>query len=291
MVAAKQTRQDKDISAEPHFSTGRLATGLLAVAMAVVGLLIGFQLKGNYPFEHNFHDKIDSPVLALELSTDVHDLNEVLQTETPGQAKPDTDAGKAVACLRSNTYEDFFFIPLYTSFLWAFAVLFSAGTRHIAHRAAIVAIVILVAAFDCTENLGILPALDASSLSPSIAKAICWPSRCKWGFFAVALLFTGWILVRSSSLLYSLATRRLLALAYGAAGILMLIGLMKPHVIELATRVFALLTIINIVGLLGPYIERLFLGAQRPVYVDDFCNREARMQVDVAVYPSPTSGA
>lgn len=149
----------------------------------------------------------------------------------------------------------------------------------------------MMAAFDCAENVGILRALDASSLSDAMAQAICWPSRCKWGLFAVALLFTGWILVRSSSLLYSLPTRRLLALAYGAAGILMLIGLMKPHVIELATNVFALLTIINIVGLLGPYIERVFLRPRSPVYVDDLCNRKARMQADVAVYPRTTPSA
>jgi hypothetical protein len=261
--------------------------------MAVVGLLIGFQLKSDYPFAHNFHDKIDSPILALELSTNTDDLNEVLRTENPGQAAPDTAAGKAVACLRTNTYEDFFFIPLYTSFLWAFAVLFAIGPhrRHVTHRRAIAVVVILVAAFDCAENVGILRALGAYSLSPSLAPAISWPSRCKWGLFAVALLFTGWILVRSSGPLYSLATRRLLALAYGAAAILMLIGLMKPHVIELATSMFAVLTIINIVALLGPYIEAKFLRARRPEYVDDFCNRKARMQAEVAVFPSTPSGA
>ena len=292
MVAgARQTKHDKDMPAEPHFSSARLATGLLAVAMAVVGLVIGLQLKRHYPFQRNFHDKIDSPVLTLELSTDVHDLNQVLHTENPGQAKPDTDAGKAIACLRTNTYEDFFFIPLYTAFLWAFAVLFATGThrRHVIYRWAITAIVILMAAFDCAENVGILRGLDASSLSDAMAQAISWPSRCKWGLFAVALLFTGWILVRSSTLLYSLPTRRLLALAYGATGILMLIGLLKPHIIELATGMFAILTIINIVGLLGPYIESAFLRPQSPVYVDDFCNRKARMQADVAVYPSTTS--
>jgi len=91
--------------------------------------------------------------------------------------------------------------------------------------------------------------------------------------------------------MYSLPTRRLLALAYSAAGILMLIGLEQPHVIEIATSLFALLTIINMAGLLGPYIERVFLQARTPVYVEDFCNRKARMQADVAVYPRTTSGA
>jgi hypothetical protein len=290
---ARITTHDEGLASEPELSSGRLATGVLAVTMTFVALLIAYQLKGHYPFEHNFHAKINSPVLALELSTDSNDLKQVLHTENPGQAGPDSGAGKAIAGLRANTYEDFFFIPLYTFFLWAFAVLFAAAGPHrrqIAHRRAIAVLLILVAVFDCAENVGILRALDASSISRSMAQAICWPSRCKWGLFAVALLLTGWILVRSSSHLYSLPTRHLLALAYGAAGILVLIGLMKPHVIELASSVFALLTIINIVGLLGPYIERLFLQARSPVYVDDFCNRKARMQADVAVYPRTTSG-
>jgi hypothetical protein len=279
--------------ADPHLSSGRVAAALLAVAMTVVALLSASQLRSHYPFEHNFHAKIASPVLALELSTNIDDLEEVLHTESPAQASPKGIIGTAVASLRTNTYEDFFFIPLYTSFLWAFAVLFATGPGHghVNHRRAMAGIVILVAVFDCAENFGILHALDASTISDATALAICWPSRFKWGLFAVALLLTAWILVRSSSPMYSLPTRRLLALAYSAAGILMLIGLKKPHVIEIATSLFALLTIINMAALLGPYIERVFLQARTPVYVEDFCNRKARMQADVAVYPRTTSGA
>ena len=294
MVAnARKTTLDKRMPDDPHLSPGRLATALLAIAMTVVALLSASQLRSHYPFEHNFHDKLASPVLALELSTDTNDLEEVLHTTNPTQANPNDNVGKAIASLQTNTYEDFFFIPLYTSFLWAFAVLFAAGPGHrnVTYRRAIAGVVILVAAFDCAENFGILRALGGSTISNSTAQAICWPSRFKWGLFAVALLLTGWILVRSSSLIDSLPTRRLLALAYGAAGILMLIGLKEPHAIELATGLFALLTIINIAGLLGPYIERLFLQARSPVYVEDFCNRKARMQADLAVYPKAPSGA
>jgi hypothetical protein len=286
-----QTIHDKSLATDPHLSPGRLATGLLAVAMAILGLIMTSQLKSHYPFEHNFHDKIDSPILALELSSGVADLKQVLHTETPAEADPATDAGKAIASLRTNTHEDFFFIPLYTFFLWAFAVLFTDANHRNGYVRTFTFLVILVAAFDCVENIGILRALGASSLSPSTAQAICWPSRCKWGLFAVALLFTAWILVRSSVPLYSLPTRHLLALVYGAAGILMLIGLMEPHFVEVAIRLFALLAGINIVGLLGPYIQRTILRAREPVYVDDFCNRKARMEADVAVFPSTSSGA
>jgi len=287
----RQTTNDKHTPPDLHLSTGRLATGLLAVAMAAAGLIFGFQLKSDYPFEHNFHDKINSPILALELSTSADDLKEVLHTENPGQSNSDPSVCKAIACLRANTFEDFVFIPLYTSFLGAFAWLFALGTSRgdVLRRRAIVTIVILVAAFDCAENIGILRALGASSISLSTAQAICWPSRCKWGLFAVALLLTGWILVRSSSLLYSLPTKRLLALTYGAAGILLLIGLKRPQVVELATSVFALLTIINIVGLLGPYVEKTLLKPRTPAYVPDFCDRKARKEADVAVYPRTSS--
>jgi hypothetical protein len=276
-----------------HLSTGEIVTGLIAVVMAALTVLAGSQLKNHYPFPHNFHDKIDSPVLALELSASVSDLNEVLHTDDPGETKPNTDAGKAVDCLRTNTIEDFFFIPLYTSFLAAFAILFAAGPhrRPVAHRRIVITVVILVAVFDGAENIGILCALRASSLTYSTAQAISVPSHCKWSLFALALLFTAWILARSSGTLYSLATRRLLALAYGAAGVLMMIGLWMPHIIEVSTYLFAFLTIINIVGLLGPAMERLFFRARHPVYVDDFCNRKARRQADVAVFSSTPSGA
>ena len=290
-MADERKTHDKDIPPHAHLSGRRLATGLLAVAMAVFGLLVWFQLIRDYPFEHSFHEKIDSPILAFQLSTSIGDLKEVLHTENPGQANSDPFVGKAIACLRTNTYKDFFFILLYTSFLWAFAALFAAGTgrRRSAYRT-LASVLILLALFDCAENVGILRALGASSLSLSTSQAICWPSRFKWGLFSVALLFTAWILERSSSHLYSLTTRRLLALAYGAAGILIMIGLRKPHVIELGTNLFAVLTIINIVALLGPYIENNFLRARPPEYVDDFCNRKARMKADVAVFPRTPSG-
>jgi len=100
-------------------------------------------------------------------------------------------------------------------------------------------VAVLTAGFDCAENVGILRALGASHLSISMAQAICWPSGCKWGLFGLALLLTAWILGQSASLIYFLPTRRLLALAYGTAGILLFICLAIPHVIELAVDMFA----------------------------------------------------
>jgi hypothetical protein len=278
--------------AAPFLPARRLTTGLLAVAMAVYALLVAQQLTDRYHFPHNFHDDIDSPVLAIELAPDAKALEAVLGTDKPVSADPATNPGIAVVALRANTFEDFFFILLYASFLWQFAALFaiSADGTDKSHRRTIAGLAFLIAMLDCAENVGILRALNVPRLSDFTAQAICWPSRCKWGLFAIALLLTGRILARSISPIYSLSTRRLFALAYGTSGIFMLIGLTIPHVIELATQMFALLVAINIVGLLGPYVEDRLLRPRIPVYVDDFCNSKAQKQTDVAVYPETSLG-
>jgi hypothetical protein len=255
--------------------------------MAIFAIFIANQFSRKYSFPHNFHHDINSPILAIELSTDAKQLEAVLGTTNPAGADPAGNAGIAVASLRTNTYEDFGFIPMYTVFLWSFAVLFAirADGSPTIHRITIAALALLIAASDCLENVGILRTLGATSLSDSMALATSWPSRGKWGLFAVALLLTGWILARSESPDYSLPTRRLLALAYGAAGILMSIGLAFPHLIELATNIFGLLVAVNIVGLLGPFFGGWFLRPNPPKYVDDFCTRKAQRQADVAIYP------
>src|SRR5712691_4522967 len=110
----------------PILSVGRLTTGLIAVAMAGYALLIAYQVTQRYPFPHNFHDDIDSPVLAIELAPDTEALEVVLGTDKPANVDRTTNPGiAAVACLRANTFEDFFFIFLYTLFLWQFASLFA----------------------------------------------------------------------------------------------------------------------------------------------------------------------
>ncbi len=277
--------------------------------------MVAGQLNRHYPFVHNFHDEIDSPILAVELSTCANDLIGVLGTAHPADTSPAlasklftcknefagvlatvnppysdskmNPAAMAVACIRTNTYEDFIFILLYTLFLWKFATLFAIGAdrRPAVHRRTMAVLAILIAACDCMENVGMLRALGAPSLTDAMAQATCWPSRFKWGLFAVALLLTGWILAHSESTVYSLATRHLFALAYWAAGVLMLVGLFKPHVIELATSIFGLLVLVNIVGLLGPWFGTRFLRPNPPQYVEDFCNRKAQKRVDVAIYP------
>lgn len=306
----------------PPAPPGRFSTGWLAVVMTVYAAIIGIQLKQQYPFVHSFHQQIDSPILAVELPGCANDLKGVLGTAEPAAPNPARSStlldckGKsvgilqndeslnlimkryhsdpntypqeiAVASLRTNTYEDFGFIVLYNLFLWKFAALFAVGAngRPAVHRKIMAGLVILTAIFDCMENIGILRALGASSLTDSMAHATRLPSLCKWGLFAAVLLLTGWILARSESPVYSLPTRRLLALAYWSAGALLLIGLGVPHVIELATDMFVLLVLANIVGLLGPWFEGRFLRPNPPQYVEDFCNQRARKHAEAAVYP------
>jgi len=271
----------------PVMTVRRFVTGFVALMMSVYAIFIAHQFNSRYTTPHDFHDKIDSPILAAELSKTAKDLEGVLHTERPAEARPDSEPGIIVAALRSNTYQDFLFILLYNLFLWSFAALF-AGTdegRRTIHRSIMLALVILIAISDCLENRGILSALNASLLTDKLASTISLASLCKWGLFALALLLTGWILVRSEITVYSLPTRRLFALAYGAAGFLMLVGLTAPHVIELASELFALLVAVNIFGLLGPFVELWFLRPNPPRYVEDFCSRRAQKQVDVAVYP------
>jgi hypothetical protein len=285
--------------------TARLFTGLLALVMSAYAIFIGYQIQQRYLYPHNFHHKIDSPILAIELSRTAEDLEGVVKTTTPassdpvcrpkglfalrcpGGKSPEGDPGVAIAAIRVNTYKDFLFIVLYNLFLWRFAALFAerADGRRMIHRWIMLVLVILIAIFDCLENRGILNALKASELNDEMARLISTPSLCKWGLFAAALLLTGWILVLSGSSVYSLPTRRLLALAYGASALLMLVGSAVPHVIELAIEVFGLLVAVNIVGLLGPSFERWFFRPNPPKYVEDFCKRKAQKEVDVAIYP------
>jgi hypothetical protein len=279
----QKTKTGACIPTAPLLTPRRLTTGLLAVVMAFYALLMASQLARRYSLEHNFHSDIDSPVLAIELAPDAKALKAVLGTDRPASVDIATKPGIAVAGLRANTYEDFVFILLYSSFLWQFAVLFAidADEKPLFHRWTIAGLAVLIAGLDCAENLGILRALHASNLNDVPVQAIYWPSCFKWGLFGCALLLTGWILARSASPIYSLSTRRLLALAYGTAAVFMLIGLALPHVIELAVQMFGLLVAINIVGLLGPYVENWLLRPSIQVYVNDFCNGKTQNQANV----------
>lgn len=256
--------------------TKTTVTGLVGLATIIVSVLLGATL-GTYKLEHNFHDDIDSPVLALELARNGSDLQMVLGVGTGEQEH-------AISSLRANTILDLLFIPLYASFLWLFADLFSEKQRTLRKLAALS--VLLAAVADYVEDFRMFIAMSSRELSDALARDIRYASLTKWALLGIALLLIAAILVRSSSGLYSFATRSLFGIAFGTAGALLLAGLWRPTLIELATKLFGLLFLLNTFGFLGPVVAAWFPGAI-PEYVSDFCKQRAAGRAEVAVHARP----
>jgi hypothetical protein len=234
----------------PIRSRSRLLAAVLAALLAALGLVMSCGLR-KYTFEHKFHHDIDSPVLAVELASNAEELGAVLDPPSPDEKQTKVQTR---AVLYTNTCEDCFFILLYTSFLWCFRALFAVrvdGSR-MGLRPVLAGVVIATALADYAENFGIFKALDAAQLSDSLAPRTCWPSRCKWTLFGTALL-AAIILLRSGSPIYSLATRRLLAIGYAITGGLMIAGVWYPALIGPGVKAFGLIVLINLAALLGPY--------------------------------------
>lgn len=311
----------------PPIRTGaRWRAGLLAVLMSVLAIEMAGGL-GKYPFEHNFHHDIDSPILAVELASTADDLDKVLHRSDSSVSAAELlskgdelqrvlrDIGSsssasevasnpqeidtvikclsrkletATSVLRTNTYEDCVFILLYTSFLWFFGGLFAVCSDGSRMRLRLFSSVVIATALgDYAENFGIFKTLGAKTLTDSLALHTCWPSRCKWTLFGIALMLTATILLRSGSPIYSLATRRLFAIGYLVAGGLLVAGPWYPSLIELAVTAFVLLVLANIVGLLGPYVSA-WIPPTVPVYVDDFCDRKTNARtVAISVKQTP----
>ena len=274
-------------------SGGRLLVGLLALAMSLAAFVFAYLLTRNYTFPPDFQDNIDRPVLAIELPRSAQDLRRVLHTDNPhdsdSQCRQNVQAcnvAQAISGLRANTYQDFVFILLYSLYLWRFALLFGITRNGTPIRLATTVgyLALLAALFDCAENIGILRTLDATNLTDGLARATAWPSRGKWILFGLALLLTSRVLLQSENPIYSLATKRLLAIGYVVSGALFWAGLWWPPLIELATSIFGLLVLVNIIALLGPYFANM-LPEKTPEYVADFCERKREGRADVAVRP------
>jgi hypothetical protein len=262
----------KEIVTEPQSATpdplarARLRTGLFALLMVLWSLLM-FVLLRPYPIDHDFPSQIDSPVLALELPSDAHDLETVLRSADP------KITARTQQVLSINNCLDLVLIPLYAAFLWFFVDMLTGapGSRtlcRICHATILGAVL-----FDYLEDFGIFRALRGAQLTDEIAHAISLPSHVKWGFFGSALFFVGMLLFRSDGLIYSKATTRIQAILFTVAGLLVLSGLMEPAKIELGANVFGLCAVWNAGAWLGPTLIQRFPGI-RPRYVTDFCNRE-----------------
>ena len=107
----------------------------------------------------------------------------------------------------------------------------------------------------------------------------------------LVFLGTGIILLRSHSAVYSLATKRLLAIAYFISGILLLTSVVFGarigySLIELAMDLFAFVVVIHVVGLLGGYLA---IPGITQTYVENFCEERKKTGKEslVAVKPAP----
>ena len=263
----------------------RLATGILALLLSLLGLWMWFDLR-SYPCEYAFHHGIDSPVLAVELASNANELKTAISPTCAN--KPDLSPAEAQKQARSvlfrDTVADCFFIPLYALFVWSFGSLFSirADGSRLSLSRVLAAIMIITALADYVENIGIFRSLVVGP-SDAIAQLTCWPSRSKWILLGVALLLTAVILLRSENPIYSLATRRLFSIAYIASGALLIAGVWLPVLIGLALVLFSLIVLFQIVALLGPYVAG-WIPADTPTYEDDFCERKKAKKADLAVH-------
>ncbi len=269
----------------------RLIVGLLALSITLLATAFRLQIENNYPYVHDFHDGIDNPVLAIELARSATDLREILTPPNPTltQASKDLSASDAQSIastsLRTNTYEDFAFIVSYSLFFWRFGVFFAA--RGAPARRFIALVVLLIAFCAVMENFGILRILGTPDIGEQwnrLALFTSIPSRIKWSVLGLALFTTAHILLRSTTDIYSIATRRLLAIGYVVAAGLLWVGVCPyfSDLIKLGVTLFSLLMVINLVALLGPYIAGWF-PERTPHYVENFCERKKEGKADVAI--------
>ena len=237
MTTEEQPKNPACEPVSPTLSPARRTVGIIALLMSMAALWFGAQLNSGYPLPHDFHDKIDRPVLAIELPRSAADLKQVLCTsdpsateatciktlrnsnqpnipknneelnDAPKEAQPVCGSAMAVAALRTNTYEDFLFIVLYALYLWRFAALFAvrAGSRPTKLARVVGWVALATALLDCGENIGVKKLCAPIIFTDELALATWWPSTGKWISFGVAMLLTAYILLRSTSPIYSLA--------------------------------------------------------------------------------------
>jgi hypothetical protein len=257
----------------------------VAAALTILWAMLILGSERGYPFQQTFHHDIGSPVLALELSRGSGDIEAVLHRKDPGAATTaearkasQTNVDKAREIQWRANLLDLVFIPIYTFFLWAVARLFS-------HRIFLLTMAIVaVGIFDYWEDWRIFQALSGEN------PAIYVPSLFKWGLMALVLMAIGSILMGAGAAIYSLATNRLLALAYWLSGALMGIAVATGQwfgysLIPLSMEIFSVVTLIHAIGLLGHYIT---IRGVTPVYTENFCEKRGKAGGESLVAVTPT---
>ena len=223
--------------------------GFAALAAVVWGAWMAI-IVAHYPYDHVFRHDVDSPVLALEMSRDAGDISAVLH-------------GTGGETMTTVNNLDLVFIPLYAFAIYSLSRVFSRKTR-------LLTFCVLVAALcDYLEDWRIHQAIGGAN------PAIYVPSLAKWGLLGIVFLLLAWILLKSDSPVYSLSTKRLMAMGSFAAGVLLLIDVALGQWIgyshiQLANMLFAMLLAANAIGFLGHYLA--IRGVQQ-TFVEDFCEK------------------
>jgi hypothetical protein len=208
--------------------------------------------------------------------------------KTSGQRNCASGCGQdlSAACRRAvfiNTLLDFVFIPLYVWFLLTFVV--SVIPRG---KLRVIAILFALSAGICDviEDIFILLAVNSRPVPIFI------PSLAKWAMIGLTVAVIGRCLIRDHDIIYSIATDRLLGLAYLASGLLLLFGVAAGEWfgyswIQHGAAIFAAAFLISGIYVVA-YCVRRWLPGQLVRYIDNFCEkRESGEPVDVAVRAEP----
>ena len=246
-----------------------LVVGVVASLAIIWSLVMSltFTIWVPYWFAHRFHYKIDSPILALELSRNQSDIDAVLQKNYDTNPDPQKSV-KARNALYRNTILDCVFIPLYSGYILLFGLAYRPRSFD---RFALIFLAVGTAVADYAENVRMFLALDDR------AQSVYIPSLIKWSLLGLALILLATLLLSRNSGPYTLPTRRLLGLGHIAAGALIFLGVSFSHYpwLALGTELFAFTLLFNAIGLLGPVFA---IPARRQEFQADFCEKRRRHQ-------------
>jgi hypothetical protein len=234
--------------------------GFAALITVAWGLLMMRSLW-QYPYPHVFHHDVDSPVIALEISRGPGDIDAVLHRSDREKR------AKAVNNMAFVNRLDLVFIPLYAFSIWSLARVFTTKTRLLALAVSAAAV------FDYLEDAQIYRALVGEN------PAIFIPSLIKWGLLGLIFIALSRILLRSDSPVYTLSTKRLLAIGYFVSGALILMDVALGQwigysYIGFSMSIFSVLMVVNVVGLLGHYLA---LPGIKQTFVEHFCDERKKL--------------
>lgn len=279
----------------------RPAIAILALLAVVMVVIMAVGLKRYPKMSSAFHDgQIKSPVLATELAGNGKYLKEVFQqTENPARSLNDArdpeveksansptaseaettrwNQAAAVSALRTNTWQDCVFIPLYSGLLLCLALLFAAdpGNDPLERRQpspAIrkwlgrigVALAVATALLDYAENYGILRATTASAITGELAQRISLPSLAKWSSLGVDLVLLGVLIWLTQLANFRGWVRRLLGAGFAITGVGLVVATQRLPLFAVATPSFAGLILISAAGLSGPFFRKSARGETLP---------------------------